>query len=78
MNLRVQYGEDTVTVLEIDDGNRYEVAHWHEDELDENPDLLDIVENAETLAKENPRELIKRLYGSVDAWERQRENRQWD
>jgi len=78
MDLKVRYGADTVTILEYDDGHRYEVAHWTEDELEWSPDLHDTIEKATTLAKEDPKELIRRLHGSVAEWQRERENRQWD
>lgn len=47
-----------------------------EDEL-EDPDAEGASDTTVTLAKNNPEQLIRRLYGSVDAWETQHENRKW-
>lgn len=69
--------KDSITILEYDDGRRYEVVRWLEDEL-ENPGVSDAVENAKRLAKEDPEELIRRIHDSVAHWESIRENREWD
>jgi hypothetical protein len=78
-DIRVEYGgEDEVSIIEYYDGNKYEIAKWIEDELEENPDLEDTVENAVNLAKTEPKELIKKIYGSVSEWEDMRENKSLD
>jgi hypothetical protein len=78
MNLTVRYGDDSLTILEMYNNGRYEVAHWTEDEIDADPAVAQLADNAAQMAQENPRKLIKRLYGSVEAWERERRNRRWD
>jgi hypothetical protein len=78
MDLKVRYGDDTVSILEVEHGRRYEVAHWTQDEVEADPNVARLADNAAQMAQENPRELIKRLYGSVEAWEHERRNRRWD
>lgn len=78
LDLRVQYGVDTVTILEFDDGQRYEVARWTEDELETaGPELQTVIENAEELVKTDPERVLDILYGGRTEWERERENRKW-
>jgi hypothetical protein len=79
LDLRVQYGKDTVTILEFDDGNRYEVVRWTEDEIDQLGDeLLQIVENTKEMVESNPEKIIEILYGSIESWNQKRDARKWD
>jgi len=78
MNLIVQYGNDSITIFEIDNGKRYEVVRWLEDEIDEDVNLQHKVDKSVKLAKNNPIKLIQLIHGSVTEWNKKRENRIWE
>lgn len=77
IDLRMQYNSDSVVVFEIDeDGSKYEVVRWTKDEKEETNNLVETVETTRELVEESPRGLIEKLYGSVEEWDKQKENRQ--
>jgi len=78
MKLIVQYGKDSVTILEVENGKKYEVVHWLEEEIEESVNLRDKVDYAVDLAKDNPEELIRLIHGSLHNWSKEKENRVWD
>lgn len=78
VNLRMQYNADSVVVFEVDDGHRYEVVRWTEDELEADPNLPQTVEQTREMVEKSPMGLIEKLYGTVELWEEEKEHRKLD
>lgn len=76
MMLHVLTGEDHVTIADTDG---YEVAHWTQDEWEEDPTLVPTIVDAAVRARREPIKVIEDLYGSRDDWDvaRAKRNAVW-
>lgn len=76
IDLRMQYNAESVVVFEVgESGTKYEVVRWTTDELEETNNLVETVENTRELVEQSPRGLIEKLYGTIEAWDEQKDQR---
>lgn len=76
-DIRVQYNEDSVVVFELEDDSRYEIIRWTTKELETTEGLLDTVETTKEMAKESPRGLIEKFFGTVANWNEVKDQRKF-
>lgn len=63
MKLIVKYSKDSVTIIEVDNGKKYEVVRWLEEEIEESVNLRYKVDyDVIKLAKEELEELIHLIH----------------
>lgn len=76
LDIRIQYNKDSAFVFELgDDGKRYELVRWTEDELTETENLDSLVDSTRQMVEKSPTKLVEKLFGTVEEWERQKEQR---
>lgn len=79
IDLRVQYGADSLVILEFDGSKRYEVVRWNADDIERDPHVREAADHAKGLVETGQtEELLKVIYGGIEQWMDARQDRRID
>jgi len=73
INLYIKYNIDSVVIFEVDDGEKYEVIKWTEKDLETTENLPIIINEIRQMLEANPKNVIRKYYGSVDEWNQKKQ-----